>query len=182
MNANAKAMLLASFTGDALSLGVHWIYNTNVIDKKYGRVTDMLAPRLASFHRGKTEGDFTHYGDQALLLLESAASGNGFDLNRFSDDWRGFFVEYEGYIDKATQAVQANFKAGKHAGAAGSFSRRSRQAHPGNRTSLPRSPFARETPPGTTGRPTPPASLPCHPVQWHQPLRRLLQAYRGQYY
>ncbi len=122
MNANAKAMLLASFTGDALSLGVHWIYNTNVIDKKYGRVTDMLAPRLASFHRGKTEGDFTHYGDQALLLLESVASGNGFDLNRFSDDWRGFFVEYEGYIDKATQAVQANFKAGKHADAAGSES------------------------------------------------------------
>ncbi len=109
MNDNAKAMVLASSIGDALSLGVHWVYNTNVIDKKYGRVTDMLAPKLASFHRGKTEGDFTHYGDQTLLLLESVASGNGFDPNRFADDWRAFFEEYEGYIDKATQATQANF-------------------------------------------------------------------------
>ena len=38
MKDNPKAMVLASFAADALSLGVHWIYNTNVIDKKWGRV------------------------------------------------------------------------------------------------------------------------------------------------
>jgi ADP-ribosylglycohydrolase len=122
MNENAKAMVLAAFIGDALSLGVHWVYNTNVIDKKYGRVIDMLAPRLASFHRGKVEGEFTHYGDQTLLLLESIASDNGFDLNRFAGEWRSFFEEYEGYIDGATKATQANFKAGKNADSAGSDS------------------------------------------------------------
>lgn len=122
MNNNAKSMVLASFIGDALALGVHWIYNTNVIDKKYGRVTDMMAPKLASFHNGKDKGELTHYGDQTLLLLESIASGNGFDPGRFIDDWRTFFKTYNGYIDNATQTTLKNIAAGKDMIAAGSES------------------------------------------------------------
>ena len=41
MSQNAKGMLMASFVADSLALGVHWVYNTNVIVKKYGRVTDL---------------------------------------------------------------------------------------------------------------------------------------------
>jgi ADP-ribosylglycohydrolase len=122
MNDNAKAMVLASFIGDSLSLGVHWIYNTHVIDKKYGRVTDMMAPKLASFHHGKSQGDFTHYGDQTLLLMESIVSGNGFDPDRFANDWRTFMKTYDGYIDQATKTTLENFKAGKNAETAGSES------------------------------------------------------------
>ena len=44
MNNNANAMVLASFAADALALGVHWIYNTNVIDKKWGRVDKYIKP------------------------------------------------------------------------------------------------------------------------------------------
>ena len=73
MQDNRKAAILAAFAADALALGVHWIYNTHVIDRKYGRVEDLLAPQLAKFHAGKRRGDFTHYGDQMLLLLETVA-------------------------------------------------------------------------------------------------------------
>jgi hypothetical protein len=38
MREKPKAMLFASLAADSLALGVHWIYNTNVIDKKFGRV------------------------------------------------------------------------------------------------------------------------------------------------
>ena len=33
-----KAAVIGAFVADALSLGVHWVYNTGVIDKKFGRV------------------------------------------------------------------------------------------------------------------------------------------------
>ena len=73
MSDNAKAMVLASFAADALSLGVHWIYNTNVIDKKWGRVENYFKPERSTFHPTKDLGEFTHYGDQTLVLLKSVA-------------------------------------------------------------------------------------------------------------
>ena len=38
MTTNRKAAVVGAFVADALSLGVHWVYNTDVIDKKFGRV------------------------------------------------------------------------------------------------------------------------------------------------
>ena len=84
MREKAEAAVLASFAADSLALGVHWIYNTNVIDKKLGRVETLLKPEIASFHKGKEKGDFTHYGDQTLLLMESVAAKSGFDLDDFA--------------------------------------------------------------------------------------------------
>ncbi len=95
MNDKAKAMVLASFAADALSLGVHWIYNTNVIDKKWGRVEEYIKPERPTYHPTKGLGDFTHYGDQTLVLLESIAGSSGFDLNHFADRWQEFFKSYE---------------------------------------------------------------------------------------
>lgn len=113
MNSKRQAMVLASFAADALALGVHWIYNTNVIDKKYGRVEQMLTPKLASYHRGKDKGDFTHYGDQAMLLLEMLAETPDYDGATFAKRWRAFFDTYEGYFDSATKNTLKNFEAGK---------------------------------------------------------------------
>ena len=84
MNSNAKAMVLASFAADSLSLGVHWIYNTNVIDKKWGRVETYIKPERPTYHPTKDLGEFTHYGDQTMLLLESVSAHAGFDLNDFA--------------------------------------------------------------------------------------------------
>ncbi len=111
MNENRiKAAVMGAFVADALSLGVHWVYNTGVIDKKLGRVEHYHDP-MTTYHKGKQAGDFTHYGDQMLVLLESV-SGDGFDGPRFAEMWRTFFADYDGYFDKATQTTLANMDAG----------------------------------------------------------------------
>ena len=122
MGDNAKAMILVSFAADALSLGVHWIYNTNVIDKKWGRVEEFIKPERPTYHPTKDLGEFTHYGDQTLLLLKSIADSSGFDLNHFARSWREFFNSYEGYFDGATKATLENFAIGKGPTDAGSDS------------------------------------------------------------
>lgn len=122
MNDKAKAMVLASFAADALALGVHWIYNTNVIDKKWGRVEAYIKPERPTFHPSKDLGEFTHYGDQTLVLLKSVAASSGFDINNFADKWQHFFKSYEGYIDGASKATIENIKTGKEPTEAGSDS------------------------------------------------------------
>ena len=122
MNDNAKAMVLASFAADALSLGVHWIYNTNVIDKKWGRVEEYIKPERPTYHPTKNLGELTHYGDQTLVLLKSIVGSSGFDLNHFANRWQEFFKSYEGYFDGATKATLENFTAGKGPADAGSDS------------------------------------------------------------
>ena len=122
MTDKAKAMVLASFAADALALGVHWIYNTNVIDKKWGRVEEYIKPERPTFHPSKGLGEFTHYGDQTLVLLKSVAASSGFDISNFADKWQHFFKSYEGYVDGASKATIENIKAGKEPTAAGSDS------------------------------------------------------------
>lgn len=120
MKANLKAAVWGAFVADALSLGVHWVYNTGVIDKKFGRVERYYDP-LASFHKGKKAGDFTHYGDQMLLLLTTVKEG-GFDPERFAGAWRAFFADYTGYFDKATTATLEKMSSGSPLTQSGSAS------------------------------------------------------------
>ena len=121
MKDRIDAMILGSFVADALSLGVHWVYNTNVIDKKFGRVNGYLDP-LASFHKGKKAGDQTHYGDQMLVLMESVEAASGFDLNNFAERWSGFFETYTGYFDHATKDTLQHLAEGRDAHTCGSDS------------------------------------------------------------
>ena len=113
MNDKARAMVLGSFAADALSLGVHWVYNTNVIDKKWGRVENYIKPERPTYHATKDLGEFTHYGDQTMVLLESIADNSGFGLNHFAQSWQDFFKSYDGYFDGATKDTLDNLAAGK---------------------------------------------------------------------
>ncbi len=122
MHERAKAMVLASFAADSLALGVHWIYNTNVIDKKFGRVEQFIKPERPTYHPTKDRGEFTHYGDQALVLLESVAHCNGFDLTDFAKRWQALFAQYDGYIDGATKGTMENLAADKPPAESGSAS------------------------------------------------------------
>lgn len=116
-----RAMVMGSFVADALSLGVHWVYNTRVIDKKFGRVETYYDP-LTSYHKGKHKGDFTHYGDQTLVLLKSIAARSGLDKEHFAESWRSFFGTYDGYFDQATKTTLQNMAAGKSVQDCGSSS------------------------------------------------------------
>jgi ADP-ribosylglycohydrolase len=112
MDDKGKAMVLASFAADSLALGAHWIYDTESIVKLFGRVESFLKPSPKSYHVTKDKGDFTHYGDQAYVLLESLAAKKGFDLFDFSARWRALFEDYNGYVDHATKLTLSAYASG----------------------------------------------------------------------
>jgi len=109
---NGKGMVIASFAADSLALGAHWIYDTESIERSFGRVESYLKPGEHSYHATKEQGDFTHYGDQTLVLLESLAEKKGFDLSAFSERWRALFNNYQGYIDYATSVTLSRYDSG----------------------------------------------------------------------
>ena len=122
MKEKIKASVLASFAADTLALGLHWIYNTHVIDRKYGRVESLLKPELAKYHAGREKGDFTHYGDQTRVLLDTIKETSGFDLDAYFLNWQALFKDYDGYLDHATKETLENIARGKSSHEAGSSS------------------------------------------------------------
>lgn len=122
MKDNGKAMVLASFVADSLALGVHWIYDTAKIEREFGRVGTLLRPSSDSYHPTKERGEFTHYGDQTFILLESLAARKGFGPEDFSMRWRDLFQDYHGYYDQATKGTLENLSLGKQPQEAGSSS------------------------------------------------------------
>lgn len=106
-------ILLTSLAGDALCLGPHWIYDQREIAQKLGQITGYAAP-LTSYHPGKQAGDFTHYGDQTLILLRSLAQHGRFELTRFAADWRAFWEDpaTHSYRDGATKVTLENLRKG----------------------------------------------------------------------
>jgi ADP-ribosylglycohydrolase len=119
---NRRPMVLASFAADSLALGVHWIYDADKIKKDFGRVDTLRKPLPGSYHPTKDRGEFTHYGDQTFVLLESVAAQRGFDLSDFSKRWQDLFQAYGGYFDKATKQTLQNLAQGKTIEEAGSSS------------------------------------------------------------
>ena len=122
MKKKAEAMVLASFVADSLALGAHWIYDTAVIDNEFGRVDRLRKPAPDSFHATKEAGEFTHYGDQTLVLLSSIADCRGFNLDHFARSWQNLFQDYTGYRDHATRETLKNFAEHKEPAADGSSS------------------------------------------------------------
>jgi ADP-ribosylglycohydrolase len=122
MKKNAEAMVMASFAADALALGAHWIYDTDQIARTFNNVETFQKPGENSYHPTKQAGDFTHYGDQTMVLLESLAIRQKFDLEHFAGLWRQFHQNYTGYIDHATRTTLVNFNNGSSAESAGSES------------------------------------------------------------
>jgi ADP-ribosylglycohydrolase len=111
----ARDLVLSSFFGDALALGPHWVYDPPKIAGWYpGGIRSYDGPR-SSYHPGKVAGDFTHYGDQTLALLESLAGADGSLIN-WPTDWRRWAEhvrdERTSYFDGATRGTLENLTAG----------------------------------------------------------------------
>ncbi|MCP4117257.1 MAG: ADP-ribosylglycohydrolase family protein [Desulfobacteraceae bacterium] len=122
MKEKAQAMVMASLAADSLALGVHWIYDAMKIKSEHGLVDRLLAPKQDSYHPTKKKGEFTHYGDQTLVLLESVAASGGFDLGDFYQRWQALFKEYDGYLDMATKGTLGKIARGKSPNCCGSDS------------------------------------------------------------
>jgi ADP-ribosylglycohydrolase len=107
-----RGCLWGQVVGDAMCLGSHWIYNLGEMEQKFpGGPKGFEAPAEGHYHYPKEPGDLTHYGEGALVMLESIASQGHLDL---ADYWLRFFEnfgspEYVGYLDKATRGTLENF-------------------------------------------------------------------------
>ncbi|HYY31939.1 MAG TPA: ADP-ribosylglycohydrolase family protein [Chthoniobacterales bacterium] len=107
-----RGAIWGQFVGDAASLGTHWIYDLAEQKAVYPEgVRGFEAPREGHYHFGKKPGDQTHYGDGALVFLESLAAEGRFDPRAFGRKFVEFFRPgvYSGYIDHATKDTLENF-------------------------------------------------------------------------
>jgi ADP-ribosylglycohydrolase len=106
-----RGAIWGQIVGDAFCLGSHWIYNLTEMEKSFPEgVHGFEAPLEGAYHAGKHPGDQTHYGDGALVMLESVAAVGHFDerdfLQRFADQFGA--ESYSGYRDKATRGTLEN--------------------------------------------------------------------------
>lgn len=107
-----SGLVFGSFVADALALGAHWIYDQDELQHSFGRITDFLTPRKNSYHPHKHAGEQTHYGDQALILLDSLAVQRRYDHADFAQRWQHLWVNYPDYIDQATKDTLKNLEKG----------------------------------------------------------------------
>lgn len=104
-------LILPSFFADALALGPHWIYNAEEIHSFYPDGLSNYDKPHSSYHKGKSAGDFTHYGDQALVLLKSVTR-SGWSINTWRADWKTWAENTQAYMDGASRRTLENLKAG----------------------------------------------------------------------
>jgi ADP-ribosylglycohydrolase len=103
-----SGLLFGSYSADALSLGVHWIYDSNELAQRHGRVSEYKSPGADSYHPHKHAGDQGHVGDQSLCLLKFLVREKKWCPSGFMDDWLGMWPKYDDYIDGATKSTLDN--------------------------------------------------------------------------
>jgi ADP-ribosyl-[dinitrogen reductase] hydrolase len=107
-----RGAIWGEFVGDAVCLGAHWIYDLNEIKNSFpGGVAGFETPASGHYHAGKRSGDFTHYGDAALLMLQSIARLGTFSPQDFGTRFVTLFSSegYHGYRDHATKGTLENY-------------------------------------------------------------------------
>ncbi len=112
LGSRRTGLLYGSFVAEALSLGVHWIYDPSVIATRHGRITDFVAPGAGSYHPHKQAGEQGHVGDQSLRLLVFLQKARRWEAAAFLEDWQAMWPSYNDYVDKATKGTLAHLAAG----------------------------------------------------------------------
>lgn len=104
-----KDLVLTSLVTDAYCLGTHWIYDENQLINNDIRWEELNKP-LAIWHKGKSAGDFTHYGDQTYWLYEFLKDKDSFDEKEYLKFWFEKMKTYTGYIDGASRDTILNIE------------------------------------------------------------------------
>lgn len=102
-----KDLLQATLAADSYCLGAHWVYDADEL-KSLTIDWEVLNPPHVAWHEGKTKGDFTHYGDQLLILDQYLKDKNTFDVESYMSYWRNEMNTFKGYMDGATKDTMAN--------------------------------------------------------------------------
>jgi ADP-ribosylglycohydrolase len=104
--------IVGQFLGDALCLGSHWYYDFARREADFPDGPQGFdEPVQDRYHFGRKSGDQTHYGEAAMVLLESIATAGRFDYRDYGRRFAGYFgdPQYRGYLDKATKGTLAAF-------------------------------------------------------------------------
>ena len=108
-----RGAIWGQFIGDAACMGSHWIYDLAELAWRFpAGVNGFETTREGHYHFGKQPGDQTHYGDAALLLLESVAKQGRF----LAEDFGCRFIalmssdSYGGYRDHATKGTLSRYR------------------------------------------------------------------------
>ena len=115
-------LVLGSWIADSISLGVHWIYDTDELAAKFGYVDQFYAPGSDSYHPNKRAGELGHVGDQSLKLATFLQEQKQWDQSGFMEAWISMWLDYADYFDHATKSTLANLDSGAVLAAAGSDS------------------------------------------------------------
>lgn len=108
-----RGALWGGLCGDAFCLGSHWIYSLYEISQTFPEgIAGFETPAPGHYHHGKRSGDFTHYGDAALVMLTSVAGLGHFEAADFGARLLKLMIEekYSGYRDHATQGMIHNYQ------------------------------------------------------------------------
>ena len=91
--ARGTAAIIGAAVADAASLGLHWVYNLKDVEKAingpYGSGGEFLFPPVASYHKLRTSGQCTMYGEGLLCMSRSLVSTKGvFSSSNFINEWK----------------------------------------------------------------------------------------------
>ncbi|MGJ8633507.1 MAG: alpha/beta fold hydrolase [Luteolibacter sp.] len=102
-----KIFYRAALVADALSLGPHWVYNQGKLARVYPEGVRIFTDPQSAYHPKRKAGEFTHFGDQMVLLEGSIEKQGGFDAEGWKADWMEGMRGYDGYVDGATRETLA---------------------------------------------------------------------------
>lgn len=124
LRARARGAVLGALVGDAAAAGLHWIYDVEEVGRRGGATPEFQPLAGHRYHARRRDGDFTHYGDHAFVVLESLAACGRLDLDDYRSRMLARFGDpaYDGYLDLATKALLAT-KRGADDNHAGCFAK-----------------------------------------------------------
>lgn len=102
MTQQIKKAIVSAFICDTYSLGAHWVYDEEQL-KNLPINWEELNPAQSLWHKEKKEGEFTHYGDQMLFLLEYIIQNKKFNKESYYKFWKEKMQNYDGYIDGSSR-------------------------------------------------------------------------------
>lgn len=115
MNNLIKAVQ-GSILQDKYVLGLHWIYDTDKITKRFNEDAVAYDVLEDSFHKGKVKGDLTHYGDILMHFMGYLNSVEHPDVAAYYESFAAWMKDYKGYKDHAMKQVMENIEAGEMKG------------------------------------------------------------------
>ena len=130
MNKENKSRLRSTIWGalvaDAASIGLHWLYDQERIREVAPDSPEFRSQTPSDYdgvfgfyaHGNKQVGDFSHYGEQTMVLLRSLVANDGrYDKTHYEDLFRehfGYGGNYIGYIDHPMRDTLDNIARAEH--------------------------------------------------------------------